>query len=124
MIKLSTDGVILSSSNALRFARTDNQSSNEQTLFNRLTSQYSYPNVDDNWNFFQKFKATDIILTQIASIYTINSFKVYDKTDDSLVETIAIPTATETFIDATYGTVNWYDIEIDTSLYGDRKSVV
>ena len=78
MIKISNGGVLISDSNVLRFVRTDNYSSTKPTIFNRLTADYDYDNISPNWNFFQKFDIGDNILTQIATIYTINSFKVYN----------------------------------------------
>ena len=121
-ILISDGGVEIAKSNVLRFVRTDNQSGTEQTLNNRLLTNMTIPNTSMNWSYFQKFKIADLIQTQIiidvSEVTAIDSFKVYDFTDDSLYDTIAVPSATYSITDETYGTVNFYEFEIDTSAYG------
>lgn len=129
-ILISDGGVEISESNALKFARTDNQSDTEQTINNRLLTQMTVPFTKSNWSFFQKFSnssnggAGDTIPTQIATIHTINSFIVKNFEDDSNVDTIAVPTASKTINDTTYGNVSFYDFQIDISAYGGWYYVI
>lgn len=126
-IKISDGGVRIAKGNALRFVRTDNQSGTEQTLDNRLLTDMVIPNTSDDWNFFQKFDNTgagDQINTQIATIHTIDSFKTYNFLTDAEVESIALPSPSYTIVDATYGTVNFYDFNIDCSGYGGYYYVI
>jgi len=127
MIKISNGGVLLSDSNLLRFVRTDNYSSTKPTIFNRLTADYDYKNVSDDWNFFQKIDigADVYIYYQFRTIYTVNSIKLYDFDDDSLVESI-IPleiTAAE-FTDVNYGEIKTYYFNKKTELLGGRYYII
>lgn len=129
-IRIRDGGVVIAKSNAFEFTRTDNQSGTEQTHENRLLAQMTIPNINSNFSFFQKFSNSsnggsgDNLTTQIGTIHTIDSFKVYSFDDDSLVDTITVPAASYLFDDLTYGTVSFYDFEIDISGYGGYYYVI
>ena len=91
-ILISDGGVTISRANALQFVRTDNQSGTLQTLDNRNLADISINNVSSDWNYMQKFKIADIIPTQISTIYTIDSFKVYNFLTDALLKVSSLKT--------------------------------
>lgn len=78
-------GVQIPKSNTLRMVRTDNQSYNLQNFDNRLLNQMTFEDYNDKF-YAQKIAGTDTILLQFATDYTTITAKIYNLSDELVID--------------------------------------
>lgn len=122
-IKIDIDigGVRLPKVNDLRFVRIDTRSGKKQNKDEYLLSELIYPVFSYEFDKKQKYNIGDSILNQIITKYTINKVELYTSNDVLVSDlTSDLVQARTPVTTDDYGTVNYWNHEIDTTpLFGD-----